>query len=335
MARDVRYSSLAVQLAVVLSLLVVSPAASAFNSSAWTRPQKEVWSLVSFGYVAARTQFLPDRSEADFVNGISNRDTFEDASFYAQLQLGLLDALTLNTTIPYKRVFVEQEAFLTETQAIGDIYLGLRLGLFEAQKLNLPVAWSLEVGVSLPTGYTRNLAPSVGPGNVDIELKTTVGYGFRPIDWLPMYGQAGFGLKIRTGVFSLSNATDCNLTSDVDCVIDSRPNYSDELIYLVELGTTPLSGSVLLFSKLFGAHSVLEPDVGFTAANPIPERQRYVKAGFGMALYPLKLVDYLGWGKVESLAPLGLMFQHFWTVDGQNTPNTRDLFAGLEMTYRL
>ncbi len=312
------------------TVIGVPETASAFNSSAWTRSESEVWSLVSFGYVAGRTQFLPDRNEADFVQGISDRNTYEDASFYTQFQVGVAEGLTLNTTIPFKRVFVEQQAFLTDTQAFGDLYLGLRAGLFELNGVRSPVAWSVELGVSLPTGYTRNLAPSVGAGNIDVEVKTSLGYGFRILEWLPMYAQAGLGLRIRTGAFALSTATDCNLTSDVNCVADTQPNFSDELIYLAELGITPLSGGLLAFTKVFGAHSLLEPTVGFTAANPIPERQRYVKVGAGGAIYPFRVM-----GIVETLQPLGILFQHYWTVDGQNTPKTNDLFVGLEMTYRL
>ena len=314
---------------VVLGTSLLPTPASAYNSSAWTRPPSEVWSLVSFGYVAGRTQFLPDRSQADFIQGITDRDTFEDASFYAQLQLGLFEGLTLNTTVPFKRVFVEQQAFFTDTQALGDLYLGLRAGVFELVGIRSPIAWSFEAGVSLPTGYTRNLAPSVGAGNIDVELKTTAGYGFRPVSWLPAYAQAGAGVRIRTAAFGLSRATDCNLTSDVDCVADTRPDYSEELIYLAELGVTPFSGGLLVFGKVFGAHSLLEPTVGFTAANPIPERQRYVKAGLGGAVYPFRLFG------AEFFEPLGIVAQHYWTLDGQNTPNTNDLFVGLEMTYRL
>ena len=312
--------------------LIVTTAASdaawAFNSSAWTRPQNEAWSLVSFGYVAGGTQFLPDGTETDFVQGINGRNTYEDASFYAQLQYGLIDGLTLSTTLPYKRIFIEQEAFLTETQALGDLYLGLRAGVFELFDVRSPIAWSVEAGVSLPTGYTRNLAPSVGAGNLDIEIKTSLGYGLKLASWLPAYAQVGVGLRIRTGVFAFSGATDCNLTSDQDCVVDSKPDYSEELLYLGELGVTPLAGGVLLFGKVFGAHSIPEPEVGFTAANPIPERQRYLKAGVGGAVYPFRLFG------ATFLTPLGLTFQHYWTVVGQNTPVTNDLFVGLEMTYR-
>ncbi|MEL7369074.1 MAG: hypothetical protein AAFN74_09200 [Myxococcota bacterium] len=314
-------------LALLLVAVSIPRSAGAFNASAWTRPKAEVWSLVSFGYVAGRTQFLPDRSEVDFIQGIDDRNTFEDASFYAQLQLGLFNGLTLNTTLPFKRVFIEQQAFFTETQALGDVYFGLRAGIFELAGIQSPVAWSVEVGANLPTGYTRNLAPSVGPGNIDVEIKTAFGYGFRPFSWLPAYAQLGVGLRIRTGIFALSSAAICNLTSDIDCVVDTQPDYSEEIIYLGELGVTPLGGSLLLFGKVFGAHSIPTPEVGFTAANPIPERQRYVKAGFGGAVYPAKLAGF------TTLERLGVIVQHYWTVDGQNAPRTNDLFVGLEMTY--
>ena len=299
--------------------------AHAYNSSAWTRPSGELWSLVSFGYVAAGAQFLPDGNEARFVQGIDGRSTFEDASFYAQFEVGLIEGLTLSTSLPFKRVFIEQEAFFTETQAIGDLYLGLRAAVFAFFEVDSPLVWSVEIGTTLPTGYTRNLAPSVGAGNVDLEIKTTVGYGFRIARWLPAYAQAGTGLRIRTGAFGLSRATDCNTTSDVDCVLDSRPDYSEELLYLVEFGVTPLSGGLLAFGKVFGVHSLAVPDVGFTAANPIPERQRYLKLGGGGIVYLAKLARF---GILENL---GLAVQYYATVDGRNAVKTNDLFLGLEL----
>ena len=323
-----RFNSMAATLIAALALVLPSTAV-AYNSSAWTRTPSETWSLVSFGYIAGSKQFLPDRTQVDFIQGIEGRDTYEDASFYAQLQVGLQKGLTLNATLPFKRVFVEQESFFTRTEAVGDLYFGLRFGLFDLLNMQSPVAWSLEAGVGLPTGYTRNRAPSVGAGNIDVELKTTVGYGFKVASWLPAYTQLGAGVRIRTGIFSLSRAIDCNPTSDVDCVVDTKPDYSEEIIYLGELGFTPLSGGLLLFAKVFGAHSIPEPRVGFTAANPIPERQRYVKAGVGGAVYPMRLAN------LSFLEQLGVIVQHYWTVDGQNTPKTNDLFVGLEMTYRL
>lgn len=302
--------------------------ARAFNSSAWTRPQNQLWTLLSFGRVAAGRQFLVDGSEENFIQGISDRDTFVDESFYAQLEYGLTDWLTLNTSLPYKRIFVEQESFFTQTEAPGNLYLGLRLGIFELMKLKSPVVWSIEVGGWLPTGYTRNLTPSVGAGNVDFDVKTALGFGFRIAPWLPAYTQLGGGFRARSTAFALSNAVDCPVGTPVGCVIDARPNYGDELMYLAELGVTPFSGALLVFGKVMGTHSILEPEVGFTADNPIPARQRFFKVGVGSFLHPLRFF------RVPYGENVGLGVQYYSTVDGQNVPKTDDLFIGVEYKHQ-
>lgn len=315
-------------IAVAATGLSVPGRAEAFNSSAWTRPQNELWALLSFGRVVAGQQFLPDGREIAFIQGLPDQDTFVDESFYLQAEYGLTRWLTFSAALPYKRIFIERESFFTETQAPGNLYFGARLGLFELLQVRVPVVWSVEVGAWLPTGYTRNLTPSVGAGNVDFDVKTTLGAGFRLASWLPMYTQLGAGLRARSTAFAFSNATDCNVTSDVDCVVDAQPNFGDELMYLAELGATPLKGSVLVFGKVFGNFSVLEPEVGFTAANPIPTRARFVKVGVGAFVYPLRFFG------VKYGENVGLGAQYFSTVDGQNFPRTDDLFFALEYKHQ-
>lgn len=311
-----------------LGLTLFANEAGAFNSSAWTRPKNQLWTMLSFGRVAGGKQFLPDGREVPFIQALPDQITFEDESFYAQVEYGLTDWLTANASLPYKRIFIERESFFTQTEAPGNLYLGLRLGIFQLLELNVPVVWSVEIGAWLPTGYTRNFTPSVGAGNIDFDVKTAVGGGLRLFPWLPVYGQVGGGLRARSTAFALSNATDCNLTSDVNCIIDSRPRYGDELMYLAELGVTPLKGTVLAFAKVFGNYSMLEPEVGFTAANPIPTRQRYLKVGGGGFVYPVRPFG------VRYAENVGLGVQYYSTVDGQNVPRTDDLFIGIEYQHQ-
>jgi len=314
-------------LAAVAVVAALPAPAEAFNSSAWTRSEDRVWTMFSFGRVAAGRQFLPDGREANFIQEIDGT-TFEDESFYAQIEFGLTDWLTLNTSLPYKRIFIEQESFFTRTQAPGNLYLGLRVGILELLELDLPFVWSIEVGAWLPTGYTRNFTPSVGAGNVDVDVKTGIGAGLPLTSWLSAYAQLGGGIRARSTAFALSNATECNITSDVNCIVDSKPNYGDELLYLAELGFTPLRGSVLVFGKVFGNYSLLEPEVGFTAANPIPERQRFTKLGGGGFVFPLRFF------RVRYAENIGLGVQYYSTVDGQNVPKTDDLFLGISYEHQ-
>jgi hypothetical protein len=319
--------ALRIAVVVLVATFAAPPPAIAFNSSAWTRPQNQLWTLLSFGRVVAGRQYLPDGTEQNFIQSIDG-NTFFDESFYAQIEYGLTDWLTLNTSLPFKRISIERESFFTKTEAFGNVYLGFRLGIFQLLDVDVPFVWSIEVGGWLPTGYTRNLTPSVGAGNIDFDVKTGLGYGFRVTSWLPMYVQLGGGIRARSTAFALSRARDCNLTSDVDCVIDARPNFGDELMYLGEVGTTPFNGSILLFGKIMGTYSLLEPDVGFTAANPIPTRQRFTKIGVGSFLYPLRFFG------VRYAENVGLGVQYYSTVDGRNVPKTDDLFLGVEYKHQ-
>jgi hypothetical protein len=314
-------------IAALAASLLTPDVGQAFNSSAWTRPQNQLWTMLSFGRVVAGEQHLPDGRRVPFIQALPDQNTFVDESFYLQAEYGVTDWLTLNASLPYKQIFIERESFFTQTQAPGNLYFGTRLGVFEVLELRLPVVWSVEIGVWIPTGYTRNFAPSVGAGNVDFDVETAVGGGFRLAPWLPMYAQVGGGIRARTNSFAFSNAVEC-ADSDVNCVIDSRPNFGDELMYLAELGATPLGGSVLVFGKLLGNYSLLEPEVGFTARNPIPTRQRFVKVGLGGFLYPLRFFG------VKYGENVGLGAQYFSTIDGQNVPRTDDLFVGIEYKHQ-
>ncbi|NJK89564.1 MAG: hypothetical protein HC923_09290 [Myxococcales bacterium] len=314
--------------ALLLALVLAPASADAFNSSAWTRPRNQLWSLWSYGRVAAGTQFFPDGREAPLVSELEG-DTFVDESFIAQLEFGLVDWLTLSTRIPYKQVSIELDQFFIDTAAQGNLYLGLRLGIFELLEVDTPFVWSFELGVDVPMGYTRNLTPSVGPGNLDIEAKTAFGYGFRVVDWLPAYSQVGLGLRVRSSAFAFSESVDCNAGVDVNCIADVQPNYSDELLYLAEVGVTPLRGTLLLFAKTFGNFAFDEPDIdsGFTAANPIPVTQRFTLLGFGGAVYPVR------WWDIPYARNIGVMADYYTTIDGRNVLNADHIYVRIEYTH--
>ncbi len=298
--------------------------ARAFNSSAWTRRQGELWTLLTFGRAQAGEQFDADGVTRPFIDGLEGDDVYRDESFYANLEYGIIDGVTAHFELPFKRVFVDQPSFLTNTQAFGNIYVGLRISLLEVGKIESPVAWSIEFGAFLPTGYTRNFSPSVGPGNVDFDLKTAVGYSFNITRYVPTYLQAGVGFRARTTAFGLSQIQDCET-----CIpeVDGPPNYSDEILYLGEIGITPFNGAVLLFGKTFGNVSVLEPTVGFLPNNPIPTRQRLYQLGGGIFVYPFRFFS------VPYAENVGLAFQYYSTIAGRNVPRTDSLFVGLEYTH--
>ncbi|MEM1022436.1 MAG: hypothetical protein AAGD10_16780 [Myxococcota bacterium] len=298
----------------------------AFNSSAWTRPKGQLWTLLSVGFVSAGDQF-DQASNRRLFNDAVDGQAFQDESFYAQVEYGLIDELTLHLELPYKRIFVEQASVNTAIEAPGNLYAGARVNLLKLLPIETRITWSLELGFSIPTGYTRNLNPSVGPGNVEFDVKTAVGYGFQIIQGLPAYTQLGMGIRARSTAYTFSGSADCPSANEINCQLDNQPNFSDEFLFLAEFGITPFKGSVLLFGKTLGNVSLLEPELGFSAANPIPTRQRIVKLGAGTILYPLRFFD------VPYAKNVGLVAQYYSTVWGQNAPATDDIFLGLEYSH--
>ncbi len=87
------------------------------------------------------------------------------------------------------------------------------------------------------------------------------------------------------------------------------------------------NGMVFLQALVNGVWSVDTPFIGFTAINPIPTLQRYIKTGAGFTLYPFRVT------RMFEMSDLGLSVQYFLTPYGRNTIQSRDLFVGIE--YRI
>lgn len=302
------------------ALLLLTLAVDAV-AQAWTPAPGHLYAKLSFGSTNASEQFAFDGQEADFITGVTG-NAFRDRSLYLYTEWGLSDDLALVVTLPYKRTIIRDQAFRYRTRAFGSAMVGLRASLRRLLGWqDTGHALAANVALTLPTGYTRNLAPSAGAGQVDAQA--TLAYG-RSLYPLPAYAQLSGGYRYRSAVYAFSRAVDCNVGSDLNCTTDQQPDPGEELVYSFEAGLTPLGGGLLLQLLGNGVWSVVEPTEGFTAINPIPTRQRYFKLGGGGAVYPFRLAG------VESLAPLGLSVQYFETVSGRNTIRSRDLFVGLE-----
>jgi hypothetical protein len=91
----------------------------------------------------------------------------------------------------------------------------------------------------------------------------------------------------------------------------------------------PFNGAMLIQVLTNSVWSVAPPRVGFTALNPIPEQQRYVKVGGGIGFYPFRLT-YL-----VHLTEIGVSAQYFMTYYGRNTIVSRDLYVGLDIRLTL
>ena len=308
-----------VAFSLLLGVVYVQPT----SGQAWTRSRGEVYVRATYGRVTAAEQYTFDGRETDFIDGLEG-DTFRDRSFYAYSELGLTDDLTFVLTVPYKRTFIEDQAFRYRTFGLGTASLGLRVALPWLDGASSALA--ANVGVNLPLGYTRNLTPSVGSGQADAQIQLSYGRSFWPF---PGYAQVSAGYRYRSSVYGFSKAVDCQEGQDIDCIQDRKPDFENEFLYSFEAGLTPLGGGLLLQVKANGTTSIREPIIGFTAINPVPTRQRFFKIGVGGAIYPFALA------KAERLTTLGLSAEYYVTPQGRNTIDSRDLFVALEYRRQL
>ncbi|ARA92593.1 hypothetical protein AWN76_005030 [Rhodothermaceae bacterium RA] len=288
------------------------------RAQAWPQGTGQAYVKLAHGRSTAAEQYTFDgrlKPYADHVDG----EAFFDRSAYLYMEYGVREHLTVVGMLPFKDLRVLDAAFAYETGGVGSALAGVRLGLKPLLGWSAPrQALALNLMLTLPTGYTRNLAPAIGAGQVDVQALLAWGLSLYP---LPGYAQLGAGYRHRTGLYALSRATPCQPGRDLHCVRDVRPDYADEWLLSAEVGTGV--GRWALLQVLGQAVlSVQPPDAAssFSANNPIPERQRYVKTGAGLSLYPTPA--------------LGLSLQAFLTPYGRNTIRSVDWFIGLEIIQR-
>jgi hypothetical protein len=308
----------------ILATVFLVPSFTDLHAQAWTMPRGEHFVKLAGGYIIAADQYTFDGRIVDFVNGKSG-NAFTDQSLYLYTELGLFQNLTMVVSIPYKRIFIEDLAYRYRTFAMGSGTLGLRIGLMPLFGVRpSAVSMALNLAVTAPMGYSRNYAPSAGPGQLDAQAVLGIGLSFYPT---AAYLQASGGYRYRSSVYALSRAQSCNVGADIDCVRDLKPDYGDELVFSAEGGIQFFNGFLFIQALANGVWSVDAPYIGFTAINPIPTLQRYIKAGGGIAIYPFRITHFYG------VANMGLSAQYFFTPYGRNTIQSRDLFVGIE--YRV
>lgn len=309
----------------ILGVLAVLMGPAAGYGQAWTVPRGTFYAKIAHGDIRASEQFTFDGRTADFIDGVRG-DAFVDESYFLYTEWGWLDNLTLVLSAPYKRLTVTDLAFLYETAAIGSATVGVRVGLFPLFRIRpSAVSMALNLGATVPTGYTRNLAPSAGSGQVDAHAILGLGLSFWPT---AAYLQAAGGYRYRSSFYGLSKATPCNAGSDLFCIRDSRPAFGNEWLFQAEAGLQLVNGTFFIQALGQGVWSAETPVVGFTAINPIPTRQRYLKAGAGFAVYPFRLT------RLYRLEHLGFGIQAFLTPYGRNTIDSQDLFFGIDYRGR-
>jgi len=299
-------------LAVLLFAVIQTGTALA---QAWPRPQGEAYVKLAYGASTASEQYGFDGTVKQYADNV-NDYAFFDRSLYGYAEYGITDNLTAILSVPFKRVIVRDALYRYATYGLGSTQLGARLGLKPILGIDdAPLdALSATVDLTLPSGYSRNYTPSVGPGQIDAEFMVSYGRSFYPID---AYAQASLGYRYRSSIYGLSTTVPCT-EGGKDCFDDKQPTYGDEMEMAVETGYT---FAHRLFTGITArtTWSLQAPTEGFSISNPIPTRQRVVKVGATAAFIPIDGAS--------------INAQVFVTPYGRNTVNSVDIFLGVDYKF--
>ncbi len=309
----------------LLALFLVPTLARA---QAWTQEPGRVYLKVTQGFANASERYDAGGEVVPYDPNLDPEEDgtpFRDRSRYLYGEVGLAPSLTLFGSLPYKRLFVRDGGFDApverRTSDLGSGVLGLRVGLTEVAGWNdSPNALAANVALILPLGYRRNVAPTVGPGQVDAQL--TLAYG-RSLWPLPAYAQAAVGYRHRSSVFDLSRVVACPAgPADAEevCLDDGGAEvaYSDELLLKLEAGYT-LFDRLLVQGLVDVVWSTAEPEVTVAEDGVQPEafpQQRFVRTGLG--------ATFAVFGET------GLSVQAFTAPYARNALRSVEVFVGIE-----
>ncbi len=295
------------------------------HAQAWTQTPGRAYLKITQGFANASERYDAGGDVVPY-DPDTEGTPFRDRSRYLYGEVGLAPSLTLFGTLPYKRLFVRDGGFDVpverQTSDLGSAVLGLRIGLEEAAGLRAErSALAANAALIVPLGYRRNVAPTVGPGQVDAQLVVAYGRSLWP---LPAYAQAGLGYRYRTSVFDLSRVVVCPASQPDDaeevCLAEGGAEvaYSDEVLFKLEAGYT-LFDRLLVQGLLDVAWSVQEPEPVETALGVQPEafpQQRVVRTGLGAT--------------VTVFGETGLSVQAFTAPYARNALRTVEVFVGIE-----
>jgi len=272
----------------------------------WTQEKGHVYGKITYGSSSANTVFRFDGEEKYPTDSppFTVRDyPLADRSIFFYVEYGLLDGLTLIGNTSLKRSIVATPVESQTTEGLGDIGLAAkyRLTTFDQQVV------SATLGLTLPTGYTRDLTPPLGAGNVNIELAANYGISFYP---LPAYATGSVGYRMRPSIY---------LSTLSDDTREFKPNYADEIYTDIEAGYT-------FFDRLLVhglARFLTSTRIGtndFDVEHP-PETQQYLKVGGGLIL--------------KTYGGLELNADAFVTPMGKKATKSFDLMLGISYSGNL
>ena len=280
-------------------LLLTSP----FTLLADGWPQEEGKSYISITYgTSSSNEVYRFDGETKFPTdngGTTVRDyPLADRGLFLYGEHGLTDDLTLIASVALKRAIIVSPVERRVTEGLGDIGLAARYRLLSSG----PHVLSGRLGVTLPTGYRRDITPPLGNGVPTIGLGVEYGVSFWPT---PAYATASLGYGLRPGIWAFSSLEDPDQTFE--------PNYADVITTGAEFGYT-LDERILIRGMARFLTTTRKDDNDFDVTHP-PETERYLKLGGGLG------AD-LGKG-------LNLSADLLVTPSGLKTAKSTDLLIGL------
>ncbi|MBS1912484.1 MAG: hypothetical protein JST22_10900 [Bacteroidetes bacterium] len=276
------------------------------SAGGWVQDLGKVYAKLSYNASSANTVYKFDGALKYPTDNppFTVRDyPIVDRELSLYIEYGLTKDLTLIGSTTMKRVIITSPAERKQVQGLGDVGLSARylLASFTQQVV------SATLGLAIPTGYTRDLTPPLGSGNLNIELAGNYGISFYPA---PAYATASLGFRLRPSIF-LSKKQDPQGTFD--------PNYSNEVFSDMEAGYT-LFDRVLLHGVARFLFSTRTDNNDFDVEHP-PETQRYIKLGGGVIVDVYKGIQV----NVDALA----------TPYGVKASNSIDLSFGVAYAGKL
>lgn len=226
-----------------------------------------------------------------------------ERSLYCYVEYGLTEQLTLIANTALKRVIITSPVERKQTQGLGDIGVAAkyRVAQFGQQVV------SATLGVGIPTGYSRDLTPPLGSGNLNVEIAGNYGLSLYP---LPAYVTGSVGYRLRPSIFpSRLN----------DPATAFTPDYADEVVAEAEAGYT-FFDRLLVHGVARALFSTRMDDNDFDIEHP-PETQQYLKVGGGVIA---KVYD-----------GFELSADAFITPYGKKAANSFDLMLGISYSGTL
>lgn len=266
-------------------------------------PQEEGESYISITYGSSSSnevyRFDGETKYPTDNGGATVRDyPLADRGLFFYGEHGLTGDLTLILSAVMKRAIVVSPIERRVTEGLGDIGLAARYRLLSSG----PHVLSTRLGITLPTGYRRDLTPPLGSGVPTIGLGLEYGISFWPT---PAYATASLGYGLRPGVYSFSSLENPDDTFE--------PDYADVITTSLEAGYT-LDERILVRGIARFLTTTRNDDNDFDVTHP-PETERYLKVGGGLGAN-------LGRG-------ITLSGDILVTPSGLKTAKSTDLFIGL------